>query len=182
MKPTSLDEQCKTHQLRRWSPNSFSSKCSPEVIPESFPVLMGQIPSRAAGQHSQHPGGLCTILSAPQHHPSCQTSSPLNVFWSFPSLQFRDTTQHCALKVKHRSCLIYSLLFPPTSGSHKHPKEKSIFSMAKRNSRSARGWSEAGFESGWNYSETFVRTGTAPRNQGNSLDTKQRPQNTLNIF
>lgn len=104
------------------------------------------------------------------------------LFWSFPSLQFRDTTQHCALKVKHRSCLIYSLLFPPTSGSHKHPKEKSIFSMAKRNSRSARGWSEAGFESGWNYSETFVRTGTAPRNQGNSLDTKQRPQNTLNIF
>lgn len=54
--------------------------------------------------------------------------------------------------------------------------------MAKRNSRSAWGWSEAGFGSGWNYWETFVRTGTAPQNQGNSLDTRQRPQSPLNIF
>lgn len=54
--------------------------------------------------------------------------------------------------------------------------------MAKRNSRSARGWSEAGFGSGWSYWETFVRTGTAPQSRGNSLDTRQRPQSTLNIF
>lgn len=106
----------------------------------------------------------------------------LVVFWSFPSPQFRDTTQHCILKVKHDSCLIYPPLFPPSSGSHKHPKEKSIFSVAKRNSRSAWGWSEAGFGSGWSCWETFVRTGTAPRNRGNSPSTKQRPQSTLNIF
>lgn len=107
MKLTSLDEQCTAHQLRIWSPNSFSSKCSPEVTPEPSPVLIGQIPSRVAGQHSQHPGGLCTILSAPQHHPSCQTSSSLNVFleFSISTIQGYDS----ALRTKGKTSFVFNL-------------------------------------------------------------------------
>lgn len=99
----SQDEQCKPHLLRRWSPNSFSSKCSPEVTPESFPVLMGQIPSQVAGQHPQHPGELCPILTAPQHHPSFQ----LKVLFELSISTIQQ--YHSALHTKGKTWFLFNL-------------------------------------------------------------------------
>lgn len=99
-------------------------------------------------------------------------------FLSFPSPQFSNAIQHCVLKVKQDSWLIYHPLFPPTWLTQASQREIFAQHGQEKLEKCPRvEWSRL-----WIYSETFVRTGTAPQNQGNSLDTKQRPQSALNIF